>query len=192
LLSGRAVRDRLKVAREINLAQARAQLLTAQASLAKVKSASPLDSLAKHLVLAENRESLTVLCAPRPGRVLRVLTRPGEATGSKPILRLGHTAQMMAVAEVYETDVRHVRVGQKAEAQSPALAETLTGTVAQIGWLIYKNDVLHIDPTANTDARVVEVRIRLDRSEPVERLTHMQVNVRILLPEVSRSEGDAP
>jgi HlyD family secretion protein len=181
LLSARAVRDRLKVARDINLLQARAQLLTARANLAKVKSTIPVASLAKNLVLAENRESLTVLRAPRPGRVLRLLTRPGEATGSKPILRLGHTGQMMVVAEVYETDVRHIRLGQKAEVQSSALATPLTGTVAHVGWLIYKNDVLHIDPTANTDARIVEVRIRLDQSEPAERLTNMQVNVRILL-----------
>jgi HlyD family secretion protein len=181
LLSARAVRDRLKVARDINLLQARAQLSTARANLAKVKSTIPVASLAKNLVLAENRESLTVLRAPRPGRVLRILTRTGEATGTKPILRLGHTEQMMVVAEVYETDVRHLRLGQRAEVNSPALAGTLTGTVAHIGWLIYKNDVLHIDPTANTDSRIVEVRIRLDESKPAERLTNMQVNVRILL-----------
>jgi HlyD family secretion protein len=182
LRSARAVRDRLKVARDISLLQARAQLLTARANLARVKSSIPVESLAKNLVLAENRERLTVLRAPRSGRVLRILTHPGEATGNKPILRLGHTDQMMVVAEVYETDVRHLRLGQRAEITSPALARTLGGTVAHIGWLIYKNDVLHIDPTANTDARVLEVRIRLDESAPAERLTNMQVNVRILLP----------
>jgi HlyD family secretion protein len=193
LLSARAVCDRIKVAREINLLQARAQLVTARAQLARVTSAIPIDSLTKNRVLAENRENLTVLRTPRAGRILRILTRPGEATGTKPILRLGQTGQMMVVAEVYETDVRHVRVGQKAEVQSPALAGTLTGTVARVGWLIYKNDVLHIDPTANTDARVVEVRIRLDQSEPAERLTNMQVNVRIRLhSEASWSAAGVP
>jgi HlyD family secretion protein len=181
LLSAQAVRDRLKVAREINLLQTRAQLRTARANLAKVISAIPVDSLMKNQVLAESRENLTVLRAPRTGRILRILTRPGEATGTKPILRLGQTGQMMVVAEVYETDVRYLRLGQKAEVSSPALAGTLTGSVAKIGWLIYKNDVLHIDPTANTDARVVEVRIRLDQSAPAERLTNMQVTVRIRL-----------
>jgi HlyD family secretion protein len=189
LLAGRAVRDRLQLARAINLLQAQAQLLTARANLAKLKSAIPIDSLAKNLVLAESRENLTVLRAPRTGRILRILTRPGEATGTKPILRLGNTGQMMVVAEVYEADVCRLRLGQKSEIESPALARPLTGTVAQIGWLIYKNDVLHIDPTANTDSRVVEVRIRLDQSEPVERLTNMQVTVRMLLQSDASQSG---
>jgi HlyD family secretion protein len=88
---------------------------------------------------------------------------------------------MYAVAEVYETDIGLVRVGQKGRVTSPVLSEALTGTVEQIGNMIAKNDILDVDPTANTDARVVEVKIRLDNSAPAARLINLQVYVLIFL-----------
>ena len=44
---------------------------------------------------------------------------------------------------------------------------------------IFKNNVLDDDPAANADARVVEVKIRLQDSQLVEALTNLQVDVRI-------------
>lgn len=57
----------------------------------------------------------------------------------------------------------------------------MTGTVTEIGIQIYKNDVLDIDPAAEADARVVEVRIRLDQSELAAKWSNLQVDVRIHL-----------
>jgi len=62
---------------------------------------------------------------------------------------------------------------------SPALTQALTGTVERVGRIIYKNDVLSVDPAASADARVVEVWIRLDPSEAASRLTNLQVDVLI-------------
>jgi HlyD family secretion protein len=55
--------------------------------------------------------------------------------------------------------------------------------VDHIGLQIGKKDVLDTDPAADTDARVVEVKIRLDpeASQVVAGLTYLQVNVKILL-----------
>ena len=86
---------------------------------------------------------------------------------------------MYAVAEVYETDVRRVRVGQPATVRSPALAEELRGRVERVGSMVFKNDVLGIDPTADKDSRVVEVRVRLDDSGLARDLIHLQVEVEI-------------
>ena len=47
--------------------------------------------------------------------------------------------------------------------------------------MIAKNDILNVDPTANTDARVVEVKIRLDSSALAARLINLQVYVFIYL-----------
>jgi HlyD family secretion protein len=57
----------------------------------------------------------------------------------------------------------------------------LEGTVARIGKQIGKKDVLNTDPAADTDARVVEVRIRLapESSKKVAALTNLQVEVKI-------------
>ena len=101
--------------------------------------------------------------------------------GPDGIAELGRTDQMYAVAEVYETDIGKVHVGQRATITSPALHGELLGTVERIGMKIGKRNVLDDDPAASTDARVVEVHIRLDDSGAVAGLTNLQVEVRIKL-----------
>jgi HlyD family secretion protein len=85
---------------------------------------------------------------------------------------------MYAVAEVYETDVGRVRVGQRATIESPALPRALTGSVERIGLRIGRQDVLDTDPVADVDARVVEVEVKLDDPEPAARFTNLRVDVR--------------
>jgi HlyD family secretion protein len=70
-------------------------------------------------------------------------------------------------------------VGQRARIASPALERSLAGTVEKVGLKVGKMDVLGTDPVAKTDARVVEVRIRLDAGHGVEALTNLQVEVEI-------------
>ncbi len=86
---------------------------------------------------------------------------------------------MYAVAEVYETDVHRVRLGQRATITSQALEQPLEGTVDKVHAKVGKQDVLNTDPAARTDARVVEVEIRLDDSARAAAFTNLQVDVRI-------------
>jgi len=92
---------------------------------------------------------------------------------------------MYAIAEVYETDVGMVEVGDKAEVISEhgGFTGKLRGTVDHVGLQIKKQDILESDPSANKDARVVEVKVRLDPqdSEKVAKLTNLQVRVKIAL-----------
>ena len=117
--------------------------------------------------------------APMAGQVLRVHAHAGERVGPEGILELGRTEAMMAVAEVYETDIGRVAVGQRAKVTSPALPVALNGTVQRIGLMVAKNDALGTDPVAKTDARVVEVDIRLDAGQGTDTLTYLQVTVEI-------------
>lgn len=101
---------------------------------------------------------------------------------------MGNTQQMVVIAEVYETDVSRVRVGQRAVITSPALSgRQLHGTVQRIGSMIARNKVFDLDPTADVERRVVEVTIRLDASEPAARLIQLQVRVAIS-PEAADGE----
>ncbi|WJI23575.1 ABC exporter membrane fusion protein [Thermosynechococcus sp. QKsg1] len=170
---------RLQEERRTELATANAQVDAAQANLGRVQTQVQLLSAERNLQLAEARLERTIIRAPRNGRVLRIHTRAGETINERGILELGNTDQMYAVAEVYETDVPRVRVGQPAEIRSSALSAPLSGRVAQVGLVVAKNDVTDTDPAAKTDARVVEVKIRLDNSEPVAGLTNMQVEIAI-------------
>jgi HlyD family secretion protein len=117
--------------------------------------------------------------APISGQVLDVHARAGEKVGPDGILELAKTDQMYAIAEVYETDIGWVRAGQRATITSRALAQPVQGTVERVGMKVGKADVLGVDPIAKTDARVVEVEIRLDDNQRVGGLTNAQVEVAI-------------
>ena len=117
--------------------------------------------------------------APISGRVITVHARQGERIGVEGVVELGRTDHMFAIAEVYETDIGRVKVGQRATATSPALSAPLTGTVDWVNLRVAKQDTLGTDPAARKDARVVEVEIRLDDSEVAASYTNLQVEVEI-------------
>ncbi len=118
--------------------------------------------------------------APVAGQVLQLHVRPGEKVGPLGIAEIARTDQMYAIAEVYETDVHRVKVGQRATVSSRALpGGSLQGTVERIGLLVGRKDIFGDDPTARKDERVVEVEVRLDDSKAVSGLTNLQVEVKI-------------
>lgn len=142
---------------------AETRVRVAQAELQRMRA-----ELARHTVRA-----------PFAGQVIRVHTRAGERVGENGILELGRTDRMFAIAEVYETDIVRVRVGQRATISSPALAAPLTGRVERIRPQVAKQDALGTDPAARKDARVIEVEIRLDESAPAANLSYLQVSIEI-------------
>lgn len=122
--------------------------------------------------------------APSSGRILKIHTQAGEKIGEQGLLELGDVLHMEAVAEVFEADVTDVRVGQPAIVQVESLTGALTGTVSEVGHRVARKVVLTNDPVSDTDARVVEVRVRLDAEavERVVRLSNARVEVQITLP----------
>ncbi|TRU26328.1 MAG: biotin/lipoyl-binding protein [Microcystis aeruginosa Ma_MB_S_20031200_S102] len=158
-----ATLDAVAEVRPVDVEVAQSQLIAAQSAVQKAKA--DLD--------------LAFVKAPKAGQILKIYTWPGELIGDKGILDLGQTSQMYVTSEVYETDVSRVKLGQRAKITTDGLIGELRGTVAEIGLQIGKKDVLGTDPVADADARVVEVKIRLDpsSSKNVANLTNLQVNV---------------
>jgi HlyD family secretion protein len=173
--------------RSTSLGNVDAQVQSARADLARSQAQVKIEAARSNLRLAQVRLDRTIIRAPKPGQILKVLLKEGESlqvsagssssTTGQNIVELGNTNQMDVVAEVYETDVGRVKVGQTATITSSAFPGQITGKVKQIGLKIGKNDVINTDPAANTDTRVVEVRIRLLDSRPVADLTNLQVAV---------------
>jgi HlyD family secretion protein len=132
---------------------------------------------------AQENLALTQVRSPTDGQVLKVNVRPGEVVGDQGIVAIGQTEQMYVVAEVYETDVDQVRVGQKALITGSAFDEELKGEVAQVGLEVEQQDVFESNPLVNTDNKVVEVRIRLspESSQRVTALSNLQVQVVVVL-----------
>ena len=180
-----AAQDRLQELQQqyaMDQAVAQSQIKISKADLAEAQSEIPIASLSRQLELAKVRMHDATIWAPIGGRILNVLAHPGEQVGQidgKPILTMGDTAGMRIVAEIYETDIGRVRLGARVTATSRALDRPITGRVVEIGDLIYKNDVLNVDPAARVDARIIEVRIELDDPQRTSKLSNLTVDVRI-------------
>ena len=169
------------------------QLEEAKATLERIAEVRPVDV---EVAAAEVREAqaavetaqaeldLADIKAPQAGQIIKILTRPGEVVSSNEgIATIGQTSQMVVVAEVYESDISKVQMGQPATITSSAISGGLHGTVEQIGLEIQRQEVVNTDPAANIDAKVVEVKIRLDEesSQRVAGLTNLLVTARIEL-----------
>lgn len=131
------------------------------------------------LARARAELSRTRVHSPFAGLVLEVHAFPGERVGQEGILELARVDRMYAIAEVYETDVARVQPGQRALVRSPALPEPLEGEVEWVRPKVQKQDPTGTDPAARKDARVVEVKVRLDDPEAAAPFTHLQVEVEI-------------
>ncbi|MEM6613101.1 MAG: efflux RND transporter periplasmic adaptor subunit, partial [Cyanobacteria bacterium P01_C01_bin.72] len=166
LAEAKATLDRIAEVRPVDVAVAEAEVRQAQAA---VKTAqAELDR--------------AFIKSPQAGTVIKTMVRPGEIVSSdEGIARIGQINQMYVVAEVYESDIGKVKIGQPVTVTSSAIDEKLQGTVESIGLEIERQNVVNTDPTSNIDARVVEVEIRLDEtsSQKVSGLTNLQVNARI-------------
>ncbi len=166
------------------------ELSEAKATLEKIAEVRPVDvqvaqtevnSALTAVKRAETELKLAQVRSPLTGQVLKIHVRPGEAIGNSGIVEVGQTSQMVAVAEVYQTDISHIKLGQKATITSPTFAGELTGTVSQIGWQVSRQNIFSNQPGENLDRRVIEVKIRLnpDASQQVTALTYLQVQVAI-------------
>ncbi|MEO0927424.1 MAG: HlyD family efflux transporter periplasmic adaptor subunit [Cyanobacteria bacterium J06643_13] len=166
----RSILNQLREVRPVDISEAQAELDYAIAQVKQIES-----ELEDYYVRV-----------PIDGQILKINTLVGEQVDtSQGIVELGRTDRMYAIAEVYETDVGMVEVGDKAEVISEhgGFTGKLRGTVDHVGLQIKKQDILESDPSANKDARVVEVKVRLDPqdSEKVAKLTNLQVRVKIAL-----------
>lgn len=125
--------------------------------------------------------NLAYVRSPKNGQVLKIHTWAGEVISNDGIVELGQTEQMYAIAEVYETDITKVSLGQQATVTSGGLIEELKGNVDEVGLKVGVLNALGTDPVADADTRVVEVKIRLSPqdSRKVANLTNLEVNVMI-------------
>jgi HlyD family secretion protein len=158
--------DQIAEVRPVDVQTAQAEIAQAQAAMAK--AAADLEQ--------------AYVRAPQAGTVLKIHTRAGEKIATEGVINLGQTQQMMALVEVYESDVPRIKLGQSANVMSDAIGQELTGKVREIGQNVLRQNVVNTDPTSNTDARVMEVRIELDAasSEKVAKFTNSQVTAKII------------
>lgn len=179
LQEARAALERIQTTSQRQIEQARATLeriaevrpVDIDAAQAEVEAAlAAVEEARANLELAYVR-------SPLDGQILKIHARPGEKIADEGIVTLGQTQQMVAIAEVYQSDIARIELGQRATMTSPAIAGSLEGTVERIGLQVEQQQVVDEDPAANIDAKVIEVRIRLDpdASQRVAHLSNLQI-----------------
>ena len=203
LREAKASLSRIRTARQAEIDEAQSalsrirsgqseQIRSAEATLSRIAEVRPVDvqiaeaqvkAAQASLKRAEVDLAQSFVKAPQAGVVLEVLTRPGETVGNGGLLRLAQTQEMRAIAEIYESDIQKLALGQSVSLTSPSLPDQLQGNISRIGLEVKRQDVVNTDPAANIDARVVEVEIELDEEsiEQVQGFSNLQVTATIQL-----------
>lgn len=189
-----AQRDLLRNQRTKAEASLKAKKKLIQAEVDRALAQVPTNSLLASKQAAEKKLDEARLLARRPGRVVKVLARPGDTLAQLPVVQIADTTALVVLAEVYESDVPRLRgwlAGTKsvaAEIDGRVLGDTLPlkGTVAATGVapMIAKNQVFALGPREDADRRVVEVEVRLDPTATTKLANYLglQVRVKLLAP----------
>ncbi|WP_138933537.1 HlyD family efflux transporter periplasmic adaptor subunit [Roseovarius arcticus] len=150
-----------------------------QADIAVAKA--NLEAAQTDLARAEQDLERAYVRAPEAGVILNINARVGERPSSSGIIDLGDTTQMTVEAEVYQTLIGRVSIGDPVTVSAEALGRDLSGVVSAIGLQIGRQSITSSDPAANTDARVVDVIVALDAASSAlaQRFTNLEVVVRI-------------
>ncbi len=162
------------------------QVSSAEGTLSKITEVRPIDVTAakaelRQAVAAEKEAKAnfeqSLVKAPRDGVILKINSREGETVSNDGIVELGKVQQMMVLAEVYQAHIGKIKEGQNVRVTSNSVDIDLKGKVDFIGWQIQRQNVVNADPSENIDARVVEVKVRLDEesSQKAAKLTNLQV-----------------
>lgn len=180
-----AAQNRIKETLQAEINEARATLnRIAEIRPTDVKAAqAEVDNANAALRQAQTNLEQAYIKAPMAGQILKIHTRIGEKISDSGIADFGQTSQMVAVAEVYQTDISKVQLGQQAGITSQAFSGEIRGKVSQIGLQVNRQNVFSNQPGENMDRRVIEVKIRLnpEDSKRVAGLTNLQVQTAIKL-----------
>jgi HlyD family secretion protein len=149
--------------RHEDVAMAQAEVALAEAGLAE----------------AEALLELTVIRAPIDGRILRVHKKVGETVSDArdtPILTMGDIATLRVRAEVDETDIARVAIGQPAYVRADAFGEAqFRGKVVSIRPSLDRKRIRIDSPSERLDVKILEVLIDLEQD--VRLLPGLRVDV---------------
>ncbi|MTJ16283.1 ABC exporter membrane fusion protein [Dolichospermum sp. UHCC 0299] len=142
-----------------------------------------VESAIANLQRAKTELEAAYIRAPMAGQIIKIHARVGEKIDNPGVADFAQTNTMMAVAEVYQTDISKIKLGQKAIITSQGFTGELKGVVQQIGLQVKRQNVFSDQPGENLDSRIIEVKIRLnpEDSKKVSGLTNLQVQTAIKL-----------
>ncbi len=152
-----AVRERAALIHEGSRAEDRKR---AEADLERVKARK-----AEAVAMLEK----TYIRSPINGIVLRKKLRAGESVSGKgdtPIVTLGDISKLRIRADIDETDVARLAIGQRAYVSAAAYGDhRFTGSVVKIGEILGRKNVRTDEPTERVDTKILETLVELDSGQ---------------------------
>jgi len=166
---------------ELLVAQAQAVVREAREAREQLAENPGYRPLEKQIELIRFQLGQAAVLAPGSGTVLQVHGVAGERASVLPLIEMADLSQMSCLAEVHESDVGQVRLGQIAEMKSSSLSRTIRGRVRRIDRVVGASQMRSASPLARSDFRSIGVWIQIDPEDvsvASERL-QLQVEVRI-------------
>ena len=166
---------------ELLVAQAQSVVREAREAREQLAETPGYRPLEKQIELIRFQLGQAAVLAPGSGTVLQVHGVAGERASVLPLIEMADLSQMSCLAEVHESDVGQVRLGQIAEMKSSSLSRTIRGRVRRIDRVVGASQMRSASPLARSDFRSIGVWIQIDPEDvsvASERL-QLQVEVRI-------------
>lgn len=134
-----------------------------------------VDKARRELAAAEVR-------SPLDGKLIRIYSWPGMKETDQGLALIGRTDRMQVWAQVFQSDVPRLRIGQGATVspESGGFSGTLRAELASIIGVVSARDLFATNANNDVNARVVLVKLNLapDDRERVRRLSGLNVTVR--------------
>lgn len=158
---------------EEELAKTSASIITKRADIEGAQA--EVQKARKQLLAAEVR-------SPLDGNLIRIYSWPGMKETSEGLALIGRTDRMQVWAQVFQSDVPRLRIGQGASVkpESGGFTGTLRANLASIIGVVSARDLFATNANNDVNARVVLVKLNLDPAdrERVARLSGLNVTVR--------------
>jgi len=131
---------------------------------------------------AQQKLNETIIRSPEKGQILQIFSRAGERISNQGILEMADTDNMIVTAEVYQTDLGLLKIGQGATVTAPGLRDgSARASITNILPQVQRQSTFSNTPGENLDQRIFNVRLKLYPSiKQRKRLrlgTNMQVQV---------------
>jgi HlyD family secretion protein len=171
-------------------ARLRADIEGAKQTLEKIKEVRPEDVVTarNELRKAEAARERTkqefdyaTVRAPQDGRILKIFAWPGDKVGDNGLLEMADTTSMVVTAEVYQSDMGKLEIGQGATITADGFQGSARATLYKILPQVQKQSTFAGTPGENMDQRVYEVKLRLHpdakAKQKLRYASNLQVNV---------------
>ena len=171
-------------------ARLRADIESAKQTLDKIKEVRPEDVVTARGELrkaeasrerAQQEFNYATVRAPQDGRILKIFAWPGDKVGENGLLEMADTSNMVVTAEVYQSDMAKLQIGQGATITADGFQGSARATLYKVLPQVQKQSTFAGTPGENMDQRVYEVKLRLHptaKEKPRLRFaSNLQVNV---------------